>query len=100
MIKKVSVNNNIPSNQMIMLQSPKVITTKIRATTVIYIVLILQKLVTILFCSLNSPLSSMRNFYQSISIPRNLVLFSYLIAILSILKKGSGSFKNIFFKTG
>ena len=70
MIAKDSVNDNISSNQMIILQSPKVIaaltimiitttifiiTTKIRAITTINSI-DFTKLVTTLFCTLNPPL--------------------------------------------
>ena len=76
MITKDSVNDNISSNQMIMLQSPEVIatltimiitttiiiiiTTKTRAIIVMHIVSILQKLVTTLFSTLHPPLPEFR----------------------------------------
>ena len=73
MITKYSLNDNTSINQMIILQSPKVIATltimiitttiivtvktaKIRATAVLEIVSILQKSVSALFCFLNPPL--------------------------------------------
>ena len=84
MITKDSVNDNISSNHMIILQSPEVIatltimiitttiiiiiTTKTRAIIVMHIVSILQKLVTTLFSTLHPPLNMPRHSYKKINI--------------------------------
>ena len=97
MITKYSVNDNISSNQLVILQSQKVIatltimivtttiiitiiTTKIRAITAIQSVLILQKSVTYLFCTLNLLLLGNRQQYY----PRSLSIKKSFSSFLSL----------------